>query len=224
MGFGKRLQDARKAMHMSGTALGVLCGVKKQTVSNWEADRNDPDLGQLEIICRELMVTADWLVRGLPTLGDLSDAEGRLAMLYRQLGADGKGEAQSALGAEAMRLAEGGSPASGQLDERERTLIEAHRKLAPRLPKTGARAERVVQIINGLNTVQADRLQYALGEAIAVVAAVKAGRQYITKPAPQPSQTPTQELRAESETQPTDDLVSAARRTGAPSAPPRNQR
>lgn len=220
MGFGTRLRDARKAMHMSGTALGSLCGVSKQTIANWEADRNQPDLTQLEVICRTLKVTADWLVRGLPTLGDLAEPEGRLAMLYRQLDPEGK----SALGEEAMRLASGGAPRAPALDDREQRLIESHRRLAPRLPKTGSRAERVVQLVSGLNRVQEERLQYALGEAIAVVAAVKAGRQYTTKPAPQPLQKPTQALQAESETQPTDDLASAARRTGVPSAPPRGQR
>lgn len=63
MGFGKRLQEARKAAGLSGEELGKRCGnVSKQLISHWEHERYAPDVNQLVMLCRALSVSADWLV------------------------------------------------------------------------------------------------------------------------------------------------------------------
>lgn len=69
IGFGRRLQDARKDMRMSGEELGRGLGsagedVTRQTVSGWENERHYPTVKQLYLICMKLHKTADDLVFG----------------------------------------------------------------------------------------------------------------------------------------------------------------
>lgn len=94
-GFGLRLTQAMRASRMSGVALGALLGVSKQTVSNWKADRNQPDICQLFYICRALQVTADYLVLG--EAHGLSLRALKIATGYDKLTPEARSQWESAL-------------------------------------------------------------------------------------------------------------------------------
>lgn len=61
-GFGKRLADAMATLSLSGVDMASQMGVSKQTITNWKAERNLPNVEQLYRICRILHVTADFLL------------------------------------------------------------------------------------------------------------------------------------------------------------------
>lgn len=83
MGFGDRLKSARKARGMSGVDLGAALEVSKQTISNWEHGRNQPDLDQLAKICQVLHVTADSLV--LAQASEVNYSALQVAVRYSRL-------------------------------------------------------------------------------------------------------------------------------------------
>jgi transcriptional regulator with XRE-family HTH domain len=72
MGFGSRLRAARIERGYTGESLGKALAdamgrptaFKKQTIANWEADRNYPDPDQIAHLCSILRVSADHLLRG----------------------------------------------------------------------------------------------------------------------------------------------------------------
>lgn len=77
MGFGKRLQAARKAKKLSGEALGKAIAerlgydapLSKQTISHWENGRYEPNIEQLGCLCALLGVSADYLLLDLDQMG-----------------------------------------------------------------------------------------------------------------------------------------------------------
>jgi len=61
MGFRERLQQARKALGLTGEFVGAQVGVSKQTVSHWEAGRYEPGVEQIKALCKVLKVTPNYL-------------------------------------------------------------------------------------------------------------------------------------------------------------------
>lgn len=52
--FGQNLRDLRKGASYSQEKLGIAVGVTSQAVSSWERGRTEPNMGQIEMICRTL--------------------------------------------------------------------------------------------------------------------------------------------------------------------------
>jgi len=52
--FGQNLRDLRKGASYSQEKLGYAVGVTSQAVSSWERGRTEPNMGQIEMICRTL--------------------------------------------------------------------------------------------------------------------------------------------------------------------------
>ena len=59
-----RIAQARKAAGLSQEQLGEKLGVSGQAVSEWESGAVSPDAAALAAMCRELGVSADWLLLG----------------------------------------------------------------------------------------------------------------------------------------------------------------
>jgi transcriptional regulator with XRE-family HTH domain len=64
MGFGNRLRDLRKSRGFNQETLGELLGASKQTISHWEGERYEPNLGQLVRLCAVLQATPEYLLTG----------------------------------------------------------------------------------------------------------------------------------------------------------------
>ena len=52
--FGENLRELRKGASYSQEKLGSAVGVTSQAVSSWERGRTEPNMGQIEMICRTL--------------------------------------------------------------------------------------------------------------------------------------------------------------------------
>ena len=56
MSFGTQLRQARKRRRLTQKALADAIGVKHNSVSNWESDRNRPDPETIRALCALLEV------------------------------------------------------------------------------------------------------------------------------------------------------------------------
>lgn len=64
--LGERVANARLLSGLTQRELAGACGVTKPTISRIEADVRKPSLELLRLLARELGVTADHLLEGLP--------------------------------------------------------------------------------------------------------------------------------------------------------------
>lgn len=81
--FGDKLKELRKNKNMSQEELGEICGVAKQTVSNWENNATQPPFDAIIKISKHFGVTTDYLF-GL-NQEDLSNIE-RLKQILKEYG------------------------------------------------------------------------------------------------------------------------------------------
>lgn len=51
MSLGSRLKDLRVSHHMKQSDLGNLINVSGATISSWETDRTEPNIGMIEALC-----------------------------------------------------------------------------------------------------------------------------------------------------------------------------
>lgn len=51
MALGERIKIARKNANLTQKQLGDFCGVKDNTVSDWENEKSKPDADTIELIC-----------------------------------------------------------------------------------------------------------------------------------------------------------------------------
>lgn len=66
---GQRIRAARKAAGLAQDDIAIACGVRRLTVSSWEAGRTSPRAEQLVLIAKRVRkakakVTAAWLLTG----------------------------------------------------------------------------------------------------------------------------------------------------------------
>lgn len=64
MTLGNRLRDARKRAKYTQKELGMRIGAKHNSVSNWEKGLNMPNPEIIELICKELDITPNFLLMG----------------------------------------------------------------------------------------------------------------------------------------------------------------
>ena len=69
MTFGEKIKSARKAKGFTQKELADKIGAKHNSVSDWENDKNKPDMDTLESICGVLDITPSYI------LGTKSDEE-----------------------------------------------------------------------------------------------------------------------------------------------------
>lgn len=91
MGFGERLRAARNNARMTGEELGKAVAsltnrendFSKQTITNWEKNRNFPNPAQIEALCQLLRVTPNHLICGAES--SLSVKALQLALIYDRM-------------------------------------------------------------------------------------------------------------------------------------------
>ena len=62
MTFGKRLKTARKEKGLTQKELAALIHVKHNSISDWENDKNKPDIGTVELLCGILSITPSYIM------------------------------------------------------------------------------------------------------------------------------------------------------------------
>ena len=75
MSFGTQLRQARKRRRLTQKALADAIGVKHNSVSNWESDRNRPDPETIRALCALLEVDSNYFLETDPMESQLSGVE-----------------------------------------------------------------------------------------------------------------------------------------------------
>ena len=81
--FGDRLKELRKERNLTQEDIGNLCGVAKNTVSNWENNANQPSFDIVKKLAQYFGVTIDYLLNF--TQNDVDNME-RLKQALKQAG------------------------------------------------------------------------------------------------------------------------------------------
>ena len=78
MDVGTRIREHREAAGLRQDQLAEICGVSRQTISNWERNKTLPDIESLKVMANELDTTIDALVSDdAPEIKRRVDAEVR---------------------------------------------------------------------------------------------------------------------------------------------------
>ena len=62
MTFGQRLKTSRKEKGLTQKELAALIHVKHNSISDWENDKNKPDIATVEFLCGALDITPSYLL------------------------------------------------------------------------------------------------------------------------------------------------------------------
>lgn len=87
--FGKRLRSARVSLKLTQKELASKIGVKHNSISDWENDKNKPDPDTIELLCGVLEISPNYLL-GLHFESSVSPMELELIKKYRSLDDHGK--------------------------------------------------------------------------------------------------------------------------------------
>ena len=79
--FGEKIRDARKSKNLTQKQLAGKIGAKHNSISDWENDKNRPDADTIELLCRVLNITPNYLLDTSP--GEYTPAEKTLIEKYR---------------------------------------------------------------------------------------------------------------------------------------------
>ncbi len=60
----ERIQELRKALHLTQQELADRIGSKRNTIANYEIGRSEPSTAVISMICREFHVNEEWLRTG----------------------------------------------------------------------------------------------------------------------------------------------------------------
>lgn len=78
MDIGTRIREHREAAGLRQDQLAEICGVSRQTISNWERNKTLPDIESLKLMSHELGTTIDALAGDdVPEIKRRVDAEAR---------------------------------------------------------------------------------------------------------------------------------------------------
>ncbi len=81
LSFGEKIRDARKSKNLTQKQLAEKIGAKHNSVSDWENDKNRPDAATIEMLCRILDITPNYLLDAVS--GEYTPAEKTIIEKYR---------------------------------------------------------------------------------------------------------------------------------------------
>lgn len=84
MNIGQRIVDIRKENNLTQEEFGDIFHVTRQTVSNWETEKNYPDLKILVDISDHFQISLDQLLKEDPDMIERIDRERFLGKLKRE--------------------------------------------------------------------------------------------------------------------------------------------
>lgn len=68
MGIGENIKHFRKMRGLKQSELGEMLNVSGNTVSSWEVDRTEPNIGMIEKMCDIFQCSKSELLEGYPTV------------------------------------------------------------------------------------------------------------------------------------------------------------
>lgn len=84
----ERLKKLRKALDLTQQEFADKIGMKRNTVANYETNRNEPSAAVVSLICREFNVSEDWLRNGNGNMFLPVDRENEISRLIKSLLSD----------------------------------------------------------------------------------------------------------------------------------------
>ena len=88
MSFGEKLRQARKRRGLTQKALAEAVQARHNSVSNWEAEKNQPDSDTIRRLCAVLEVDSNYFFETESVLEQLSGVEFALFGEVRELSAE----------------------------------------------------------------------------------------------------------------------------------------
>ena len=79
--FGEKIKDARKSKNLTQKQLAQQIDAKHNSVSDWENDKNRPDAATIELLCKALDITPNYLLDA--SSGEYTPAEKKIIEKYR---------------------------------------------------------------------------------------------------------------------------------------------
>ena len=73
MNFGEQIKSIRKKGNMTQEQFAIRLNVSRQAVSNWENDKNLPDIGMLILISDVFHVSLDSLIKGDDEMNNITE-------------------------------------------------------------------------------------------------------------------------------------------------------
>ena len=73
MNFGEQIKSIRKKGNMTQEQFAIRLNVSRQAVSNWENDKNLPDIGMLILIPDVFHVSLDSLIKGDDEMNNITE-------------------------------------------------------------------------------------------------------------------------------------------------------
>lgn len=89
MTFGEKLRESRTVLNLSQKQLADRINAKPNSVSDWENNKNKPTLDTMELLCRVLNITPNYLLN-INNNDDFSMSEKEIIRKYRELDSHGK--------------------------------------------------------------------------------------------------------------------------------------
>ncbi len=80
--MNKRLRLLRKTLDLTQQEFADKIGMKRNTIANYETNRNEPSNSVISLICREFNVSETWLRTGEGEMFIEVDADKELATLF----------------------------------------------------------------------------------------------------------------------------------------------
>ena len=73
MEFGEQIRQIRQKEQLTQAQLAEKLHVTRQAVSNWENNKNLPDLEMIILIAQTFHVTLDWLILGGENMNQMTE-------------------------------------------------------------------------------------------------------------------------------------------------------
>lgn len=90
--IGKRIKHFRELKSMTQEDLAIALNVSRQTISSWEIDRTEPNMGTVEKLCNLFGCTLEQLIGNVDTksINEYSPDQLDVLLMYNKLNDDQK--------------------------------------------------------------------------------------------------------------------------------------
>lgn len=82
-GLGNRITTRRKELGLSQKELGSMCNVGQATISSWEKERTEPNMGNIHDLCKALEIDFKELIYGTYTPKEIDNMIADIAMILK---------------------------------------------------------------------------------------------------------------------------------------------
>ena len=73
MNFGEQIKNIRKKEKLTQEQFAIRLNVSRQAVSNWENNKNLPDIGMLILISNVFHISLDALIKGDDQMNNMTE-------------------------------------------------------------------------------------------------------------------------------------------------------